>query len=47
MKTKSDLPNKRVETNCRPATPLDAGWKSESATYAPPSLSAAAAHPCC
>src|ERR1039458_404251 len=38
--------NKTVETNRRPASPLDGGRKSGSASYAPPSLSAAFAHLC-
>ena len=37
--------NQRVETNRRPAIPLDAGRKCESASCAPPSPTAAVAHP--
>ena len=37
-------PNKSVETNRRPASPLDAGRQFERASCAPPSLSAAVAH---
>ena len=37
--------HKRVETNRRPALPLDAGPQFESASCAPPSLSTAVAHP--
>jgi hypothetical protein len=40
-------PNKSVETNRRPVTPLHAGRQSGSALRAPPSLSAAVAHLCC
>jgi hypothetical protein len=38
-------PNKRVESNRRPARPLDAEGKFGSASWAPSSLSAAVAHP--
>jgi hypothetical protein len=37
-------PNKTVETNRRPASPLSGMWQFGSASYAPPSLSAALAH---
>ena len=37
--------NKSVETNRRPASPFNIGRKFESASCAPPSLSAAVAHP--
>ncbi|HOW67739.1 MAG TPA: hypothetical protein P5186_27460 [Candidatus Paceibacterota bacterium] len=37
-------PNKSVETNRRPASPLDEGRKFESTSCAPPSPSAAVAH---
>jgi hypothetical protein len=36
--------NKSVETNRRPASPFAAGRQFESASCAPPSLSAAVAH---
>jgi hypothetical protein len=36
--------NKSVETNRRPASPLDAGRQFESASCDPPSVSAAVAH---
>ena len=38
-------PNKRVETNRRPAFPFGAEQEFASASYAPPLLSAAVAHP--
>ena len=37
-------PNQSVEPNRRPASPLDTGRQSESASCAPPSRSAAVAH---
>jgi hypothetical protein len=36
--------NQSVETNRRPASPVDAGRQFESAPCAPPFLSAAVAH---
>jgi hypothetical protein len=39
-------PNQSVETNRRPASPLKVDWQFESASWAPPSLSAAVAHLC-
>jgi hypothetical protein len=39
-------PNQRVETNRRPAIPLDAERQFAGAICVPPSLSAAVAHPC-
>jgi len=36
--------NKSAETNRRPASPFHAEWQFESASCAPPSLSAAVAH---
>jgi hypothetical protein len=36
----------RVETNRRPALPVEAGREFERASCAPPVLSAAVAHPC-
>lgn len=38
--------NKSVETNRRPASPLDAGREFGAASHAPPSLSATVAHLC-
>jgi hypothetical protein len=40
------LSNKRVETNRRPALPLEALHAFESVPCAPPCLPAAVAHPC-
>jgi hypothetical protein len=42
---KVTCPNKRVETNRRPALPFDAERDSEIASCAPPFLPAAVAHP--
>ena len=39
-------PNKRVETNRRPAFPFEAGRQFGRASCAPQFLSAAVAHPC-
>jgi hypothetical protein len=39
-------PNKRVEPNRRPALALDAERQFDGTLWAPPSLSAAVAHPC-
>jgi hypothetical protein len=41
---KTGQPNKSVETNRRPASPFTTGRQFESASCAPPSLSAAVAH---
>ncbi|MHB1309641.1 MAG: hypothetical protein ACYC23_21430 [Limisphaerales bacterium] len=38
--------NKSVETNRRPASPVNAGRQFERASYAPPCLSASVAHLC-
>jgi len=40
-----ETPNKRVETNHRPALPFEAGREFGSAPCAPALLSAAVAHP--
>ena len=37
-------PNQSVETNRRPASPFNVGRQFESASCAPPTLSAAVAH---
>jgi hypothetical protein len=39
-----NTPNKSVETNRRPASPLNAGWQFGTASCAPPFLSAPVAH---
>ena len=43
-KLKKTQANKSVETNRRPASPVNAGRQFEDASCAPPPLSAAVAH---